>query len=744
MLYADIIIDISHDKLDRYFTYIIPKEWEEQVYIGCPVDIKFGNLKKIIKGFILDLKDATEYDRDKIKPILGISPREMPVESRLIELAFFIKNRYGCTMNLALKTVLPVKSKIKEQNKKRIFLSLSKEELPAFIEHLSGQKKAYRRLLEYFLRQDIDSLDYSYAIKELKISANTLKKMQEAFIIEMRSERLFRNPIKFQLYDSNEDFVLNEEQKLAFSIFKSNYERNMHRNYLLHGITGSGKTRLYIEMIRLVISKGRKVIVLIPEINLTLQTLSRLSEVFGDRLAILNSKLSKGERYDEFERIRQSKADIILGPRSAVFAPFDDIGLIIIDEEHDSAYKNENNPRYDAREVADFLAQKSNASLVLSSATPSLLSYKRAMDKEYILLELKQRATGAKLAKIHIVDLRKELQAGNRTIFSHLLRQMIQDRLDKREQILLFINRRGYSNFVSCRSCGEVIKCPHCDVSLTLHHKEVLICHYCNYQIALPKRCTHCGSPHIAAFGLGTQKLEAFTKKEFPNARILRLDTDITSDKMYETLTAFQKHQADILIGTQMIVKGHDFKDVTLVGIMAADTMLYYNDYAAGEKSFSLMAQAEGRAGREKKAGDVVIQTYVPNHYVIESVAKQEYPLFYKKEMFYRKLMKYPPYVKMLHIIFSSKNEEVLEYATAAYAKQIDVCLQREKDVFQNIIEVIGPANADIYKIGDYYRKIIYIKSMEYDILMRLRTRMEAYVKEEKLFASVSLVYDFE
>ena len=429
----------------------------------------------------------------------------------------------------------------------------------------------------------------------------------------------------------------------------------------------------------------------------------------------------------------------MIGPRSALFTPFEHLGLIIIDEEHEGAYKSETSPRYHAREVAEMRAQMNGASLILGSATPSLESFYMAEQGRYRLLPLTRRAKEeSRLAAVHVVDLREELSSGNRSVFSRKLKSMMEERLEKKEQIMLFMNRRGYANFVSCRSCGEAVRCPHCDVSLTYHRDGRLKCHYCGYEVPMPEKCPQCGSPYIAAFGTGTQKLEEFAKREFPSARILRMDADTTAKKgaHEEILQAFLEGDADILIGTQMIVKGHDFPNVTLVGIMAADLSLNAPDFRSSERTFDLLVQASGRAGRGKRAGDVVIQTYAPDHYAIRTAAAQDYGAFYEQEFLYRKLMGYPPAVGLLGIQLSSPDERELSLAADSLFHMLSERYQGTGARF------IGPVNAALYKVNDIYRKILYIKHENYDILLRIRGLAQKWEENRDSCKNVMIQYD--
>lgn len=664
--YASIIIDISHENVDRVFQYRIPPQLLGEIQVGMQVCVPFGSGNRTRTGYVVDISEKAEYDVTKMKSIAGIVAGSVTADSRIISLAWWMKERYGSTMNQALKTVLPVKRKVKARN-----------------------------------RQVVRSM-VDVQIKEAEI-------------------------------------LLNEEQRQIAEDFCSRYDRGDRAPSLIYGITGSGKTEVYMEMISHVLKQGRQVIVLIPEISLTYQTVMRFYRRFGSCISVMHSRLSAGERWDQYERARQGETQVMIGARSALFTDFPDLGLIIMDEEHEGAYKSESTPRYHAREVAERLAGMRDAAFVMGSATPSLEAYTRAREGIYRLYTLKNRAgEGSVLAAAEVVDLRKEMEAGNKSIFSRRLQDLIRDRLEKKEQVMLFMNRRGYSSFVSCRSCGEAVKCPHCDVTLTLHNKTRLVCHYCGYTVPLPKKCPSCGSPYLAGFGTGTQKIEELTKAMFPQARVLRMDLDTTSKKggHQEILSAFAKGEADILIGTQMIVKGHDFPGVTLVGILAADASLYAPDYRSGERTFQLLVQAAGRAGRGKKPGTAVIQTYTPEHYVVKASAVQDYLEFYRQEMGYRKLMKYPPAAHMLSIQIGGKEEELTAHMTEAVAEAVG---RR----FGQQAELIGPVFAPVYKVNDIYRKILYIKQENYDILIRIQKYVQNRWDETEICRKLTIQYDF-
>ena len=494
-----------------------------------------------------------------------------------------------------------------------------------------------------------------------------------------------------------------------------------------------------MEMIRTVVDMGKQAIVLIPEIALTYQTVMRFYRRFGDRVSIMNSRLSAGERYDQMMRARAGQVDVMIGPRSALFTPFPDLGLVVIDEEHEPTYKSEQTPRYHARETAIRRAQMEGASVVLGSATPSMEAMYRARRGEYTLFEMKNRSRMQELADVYTVDLREELKNGNRSILSRKLAELMKGRLEKKEQIMLFLNRRGYSGFISCRECGHVIKCPHCNVSLSVHRDGRMRCHYCGYSTPRVTECPECGSRHIGEFRAGTQQIEDIVKAEFPEARVLRMDMDTTrqKDAHEKILSAFANEEADVLVGTQMIVKGHDFPNVTLVGVLAADMSLYTDDYRSGERTFQLLTQAAGRAGRGERHGEVVIQTYSPEHYAIVTSAAQDYEAFYQEEIRYRELMGYPPAENLLAVFVSCEDEALLEKG-CHYLKEYILRVRGQTGA-----EVIGPASPGIDKIKDIYRRVLYVKAESYGALVGIKDRVEKYIEINSGFDKMRIQFDF-
>ncbi len=729
MTYADIIVDISHETIDRTFQYRIPEDLQSSVKIGTKVNIPFGNRKEMT-GYVVGLSSMPKIEESRIRDIKGVVPQGITIDSRMLELAAWIKTNYGGTMNEALKTVLPVKKSIRPQLKTEIVLCCSEERAKEALEE--SRKKHYvakARLIAELL--DTNVLPKELVSTKLNISAATVSALEKQGILEVRSEKIDRN--KSYVSEGKVNKVcLNDEQEAACATVINDLKEGRAGTYLVFGVTGSGKTEVYMEIIEHVVKSGKQVIVLIPEIALTFQTVLRFTKRFGDRVAFFNSKLSEGERYDQYLKAKEGSIDIMIGPRSALFTPFEKPGLIVIDEEHEGAYKSEGVPKYHAREVAEQICRMTGASLVLGSATPSLESFRKAETGEYKLLELKKRAKEAQLPEVEIVDLREELKNKNRTIFSLELVRLMDDRLQKKEQIMLFLNRRGYSGFVSCRSCGESIKCPHCSVSLTQHRDGHLRCHYCGYETKMPVKCPSCGSPYIAAFGTGTQKIEEQVKKLFPSARVLRMDADTTKNKeSYEKiLSSFANEEADILIGTQMIVKGHDFPHVTLVGILAADLSLHATDYRAAEKTFQLLAQAAGRAGRANLKGNVIIQTYRPDHYAITTAAEQDYISFYEQEVLFRKSLCYPPMGHIMAVLFSGKSDQDCCVSLGRVTAKIIDKFARLVD--NKELVSMGPAPAGISKINDLYRYVVYFKAQNYSLLTDICAEIDEYRDEIK------------
>lgn len=738
--YADIIIDISHEALDKVFQYRVPLSLWEEVRPGSRVFVPFGRGNRETEGYVIAIRQEADYEESKIKEILRVNTEGISVESELIQVASFLKEKYGSTMIQALRTVLPVKTKMKPKEEVFITLSIEKDTAQQLLCEWERKHFAARaRFLSTLLKKE--RMRKEEAVKTCNFPLKELRKLSEQGIIKLESRIKYRKPFP-ELVTRKQGWPLNDEQRAIVDNFKEEYRKGERRTYLLYGITGSGKTEVYLSLINEVLAAGRQVIVLIPEISLTYQTVRRFYERFGERIAVINSRMSKGEKSDACERIRAGEADVIIGARSALFAPAERLGLIVIDEEHDGAYKSDTSPKYHARETAIYRAKLCGASVVLGSATPSVEAYAHALNGEYQLWTLKKRAGNAILPKTQIVDLREEFKKGNRSIFSEELHKKITECLERKEQIMLFLNRRGFAGFVSCRACGQVIKCPHCDVTLTYHRNGKLRCHYCGHEEVFTKQCPICKSPHVAAFGLGTEKVEAALHQEFPAARVLRMDMDTTKRKHAheEMLAAFAAGKVDILLGTQMIVKGHDYANVTLVGILAADLSLHEQDFRSGEKTFQLLCQAAGRAGRGEKAGNVIIQTYSPEHYAIVAAARHSYENFFKEEYTYRKLMAYPPCAHMLVILIQSGDESQSIIAMLRIEKIIEQSQSEES----NPIQILNPGQASLSKLKDVYRQVLYLKHKEEERLLDLKRRLEPVLEKHPMFAGISIQFDFD
>lgn len=735
--YADVIVEISHEKVDRAFQYIIPEALAGKVVPGVRVHVPFGTGNKDMTGYVVDLSEKSDYPPEKMKEIRCIDEKGTTLESDLIQTAYWMKSHYGSTMITALKTVLPVKQKLKQPERKKIIRCCGREEIERQIAECARKHQTAKvRVLNALLEEEI--LPYSLLREKLNVAAPTLSSLEKQGIIAIEKENYYRNPVRrIQAREAARE--LSGEQRFIIEDIMGEYRAGRPGTSLIHGITGSGKTEVYLGIIEQMAAMGKQAIMLIPEIALTYQTLLRFYKRFGDRVSVINSTLSMGEKYDQTERARRGELDVMIGPRSALFTPFPNLGVIIIDEEHENSYKSETMPKYHARETAIQIASLKGASVVLGSATPSLEAAYRAEKGEYRRYRLQKRLTGGTLPQVYTVDLREELKEGNRSIFSRKLKELMKQRLEAGEQSMLFLNRRGYAGFISCRACGHVMKCPHCDVSLSEHRNGMLVCHYCGHAEIRPELCPSCGSKYLLGFRAGTEQIEEAVHKELPGARVLRMDADSTRSKeSYEKiLSAFADGKADILVGTQMIVKGHDFPNVTLVGILAADLSLNQNDYRAGERTFQLLTQAAGRAGRGALPGEVVIQTYQPEHYSIVHAANQDYESFYQEEMIYRELLQYPPAAHMLAILVTSGEEERGSGVLEIFARMI-----KERFGDDGMLYLIGPAPAAVSKINDLYRHTLYLKHPDYERLVQIKDMLEAYNKEQD-YKNLNVQFDF-
>ena len=767
--YAQVIIDVSNRGLDRPFSYRIPAPLQQSVRPGTIVMVPFGAGNTLRKGYVVGFSDRTEVAADKIKEIAQLlePSRGYSMEDNsdfYLRLAAWMKNRYGSTMATAMRTVLASRKPGKAREYRMIRLLLTKEEGDQQLQVYEKKRQTARaRLLRELL--EVPELPWTLVTTRLHVASDAVNAMKRAGVIEVVTVQELRNPVNVSASEQT-GMKLSAAQQQIVDTVVADFDRirtirtdssagvlpavstqSAPFVSLIHGVTGSGKTEVYISIIREICARGRQAIMLIPEISLTFQTLMRFYSHFGDRVSVVNSSLSEAERADQWERARRGEIDVIIGPRSALFTPFANPGVIVIDEEHERSYKNESMPKYQTRDVAEEIARMHGAVLVLGSATPSLESYWRAEHGEIRLFRLSERLTGGSLPAVEVVDMRAELKAGCKSMLSRSLHAKIEDRLRKGQQSMLFINRRGFAGFVSCRSCGYVAKCPHCDVSLSLHGNGRLICHYCGYERPSFKTCPECGSRYVLPMRAGTEKIEGFLRETFPEARILRMDADTTRKKgSYEKiLSAFSSEEADILLGTQMIVKGHDFPSVTLVGILMADLSLYGDDYRAAERTFQLLTQAAGRAGRGSEAGDVVIQTYRPEHYAIRHAANQDYESFYAEETAYRKLLRYPPAAHMMAVQIQSEEEEAaLRAANALRMRLMEMPASR-----QNQIQLIGPSTGSMKKLRDLYRFVLYIKSEKYDTLISCKDLIEKTEAHERkissiLFRHVEIQFDFD
>lgn len=736
--YADVIIDIAHEKVDKVFQYRIPPELAEAVYPGVRVHVPFGRGNQEKVGYVVDISSETDYPPEKIKAVSAVDEKGMSVEGRQIQIACWLKSQYGSTTIAALKTVLPVRQKQKPLEKKRVLRCLSAQETAqAAAECGRKHQRAKARMLEALAAEE--ELPYELVRQKLNVASTTLQTLEKQGYLRIEKETCYRNPVRVTDRQENRPELNPTQRQIIDGVVRACREGRTSV-HLVHGVTGSGKTEVYLGIIEQVIAMGKQAIMLIPEIALTYQTLLRFYKRFGDRVSVMNSTLSAGEKYDQIERAKAGEIDVIIGPRSALFTPFPNLGVIVMDEEHENSYKSETSPKYHARETAVQIASMCGACVVLGSATPSLEAYYRAGQGQYQLYEMKERPGNSVLPTVYITDLRRELKEGNRSIFGRKLRGLMEERLIRKEQTILFLNRRGYAGFVSCRACGYVMKCPHCDVSLSEHRNGMLTCHYCGYQERKPGKCPACGSPYLMGFKAGTEQVEEAIHREFPEARVLRMDADTTRKKeSYEKiLSAFADEEADILVGTQMIVKGHDFPGVTLVGVLAADLSLNRNDYRAGERTFQLLTQAAGRAGRGGRPGEVVIQTYQPEHYSVVYAARQDYEGFYGEEIAYRELLGYPPVEHMLAVLIVSRMQEDGKKLGEMMAELVG----KEMGEIRGL-RVIGPAEASIGKLSDLYRHTLYLRHSDYQVLVEAKDRMERLCREQEQRAQ-TVQFDFD
>ena len=708
---AEVIINTSVKDLNKIFDYNIPLHLESQVKLGSRVYVPFGNKKAPEEGFVVNIKQKSAY---KIKDIINIEEKNYLNDDK-IELAKWMANTCFCNVSDCIKLMLPPgtaskneSARIKEKNLNFVHIIITKEQLEQDIESKKIKSEKQIKILNFLLENgDTHTTDLATLTDTSTAIIKTLCKNEYVEIVEKQVER---DPFQNKSIQKTNNLKLTEEQESAYQAVADSIDDYMNSEFLLYGVTGSGKTEVYLQLIQKVLEMGKSSIVLVPEISLTPQTVDRFISRFGqDIVAVLHSKLSVGERFDQWQKIKNGQAKIIIGARSAIFAPVEDLGIIIIDEEHDNSYKSEMNPRYNAKEVARYLAKKANIPVVFGSATPDMHTYYKAQNGDIELLELTKRANNSNLAQIEIVDLRQELINGNRSMISTKLHTAIEENLKNKRQTILFLNRRGFSTFIMCRDCGYTAKCKHCNITLTYHSKpERLKCHYCGYESNVIKECPECKSKNIRYFGTGTQKLETEINKLFPQASTIRMDVDTVSKKNSheDILNKFKNENVDILIGTQMVVKGHHFPNVTLVGVIAADGSMNIEDFRASERTFQILTQVAGRAGRENLPGKVIIQTYNPDSYAIEFAEKQDYKLFYNTEITLRKQLKYPPFCDIILIGFSSENEQKIKLVSTKIHQYLKNKIQQD-----NIpIILYKPVPSPIDKIKNKFRWRMIIK----------------------------------
>lgn len=787
MKYASVIVDVPAMQTDRSFDYTIPEEWQDFLTPGMRVIVPFGPRK--VQGFVVETKNSSEFDRLKaISECLDLTPCLTP---ELLKVGHWLTEKTLCFKISAFQAMLPAAMKAKYEkivtltsdqsiehlseqlqpffnkkyqvdmkeieqdvplriiqkdikngyleliykvkqkgNKKKIRmvkLNCSFDQLAEKIKSVNSNAKKQLTVMTYLKENDIRIIPAADLLAVTNVSDATLKTLISKGILVEEYKEVYRDPYQDRLFEKTKALPLNNEQQQAIAPILSAVENDEHHVFLMYGVTGSGKTEVYLQSIEAVLNNGKEAIVLVPEISLTPQMVNRFKGRFGSKVAVLHSGLSTGEKYDEWRKIQRKEVQLVVGARSAIFAPFENLGMIIIDEEHESSYKQEENPRYHARDVAIYRAEFHQCPVVLGSATPTLETFARAQKDVYKLLTLKERVNKRSMPSVDIIDMREELRSGNRSMFSTALIEKLTDRLKKNEQSVLFLNKRGYSSFVMCRDCGFVIQCPHCDISLTYHRfGQQLKCHYCGHEEHMPNVCPECQSEHIRFFGTGTQRVEEELVKVMPEARIIRMDVDTTGRKgaHEKLLSKFGNKEADILLGTQMIAKGLDFPDVTLVGVLTADTMLHLPDFRATEKTFQLLTQVSGRAGRHELPGEVIIQTYTPENYSIQLASKYDYDAFYEHEMFLRKSHAYPPYYFLALVTVS--HPEITKVVSVT-----DKIVQFLRRNVSNESKILGPVASPIPRINDRYRYQCMVKyKREKNLHETLRKIIEHFQQE--------------
>ena len=710
---AEVIINRGAKKLNRTFDYNIPKELEELILVGSKVLVPFGNGEKLTEAFVVGIKETSAFE------VKDIAKLEENLTDKQIALAKWMAKRYFCNVSDCIKLMLTPGTRNKNKEKRIqdktincVYLKKEIEEIEFEIQTEKIKSEKQKRVLNFIKDNE------GATIPEIEMFTDCARGIVNTLVkngyLEMVEKKVERNPLLGRDCEKTYKLKLTEEQEKAYKSVEESINHKQYQQFLLYGVTGSGKTEVYLQLIKKVLEMGKNAIVLVPEISLTPQMLDRFISRFGkEEIAILHSKLSIGERHDEWERIREKKARIVIGARSAIFAPIENIGIIIIDEEHDSSYKSETNLRYHAKEIAKILAKENQAPLLLGSATPDMTTFYNATNEDDFgntkikLLTLTKRANQSSLPKVEIIDLKQELANGNRSMLSMELYNSIEENLKQKRQTILFLNRRGYSTFIMCRNCGYTVKCPNCNISMTYHsYERKLKCHYCGHEENIVTICPECHSDKIRYFGTGTQKLEQEIHKQFPEASTIRMDIDtVTKKNSHEViLNTFRNQNIDILIGTQMVVKGHHFPNVTLVGVIAADSSLNIDDYRANERTFQILTQVAGRAGRENLPGKVVIQTYNPDNFSIICAQKQNYDLFYETEIALRRQLKYPPFCDIILIGLNSYQEAEIKRVASKIYQYLEQRLSKEE------FKVLRPMPCPIDRIQNRYRWRIIIK----------------------------------
>lgn len=723
---AEIILNSNAKELNRVFDYNIPETMVYKAMVGSRVFVQFGKRKQLEEGFIIGIKESSEFKLKNIEKIVN----ENGLTEEKVELAKWMARRYFCNISECIKLMLPpgtttkiIENRIKEKNENFVTI-IDEEVVESDIEENKFKSAKQVRILKFLL--DNGETNMADLLLFTDTTRDAVKALEKKNYITIEKKQVERNPFFHKVERQSKKLEFTEEQQNSYNEISDKMDKNKYEEYLIYGVTGSGKTEIYLQLIEKALNNNKTSIMLVPEISLTPQTVDRFIARFGEEnIAVLHSKLSIGERFDQWNKIKSGQAKIVIGARSAIFAPVQNLGIIIIDEEHDSSYKSESTPRYNAKDVARYLCYESNIPLVLGSATPDTGSLYRTMKKQSVLLRLNKRANNAKLPEIEVVDLREELSKKNKSMLSEKLQESIKENLENKKQTILFLNRRGFSTFVMCRDCGYTAKCKNCDITLTYHKStNKLKCHYCGYETKVITKCPECGSENIRYFGTGTQKLESEINTLFPEAKTIRMDVDtVTKKNSHEKiLTDFKENKANILIGTQMVVKGHHFPNVTLVGVIAADGSLNMNDYRANEITFQILTQVAGRAGRGEDAGKVIIQTYNPDNFTIECVKQQNEEMFYNTEMRLRKQLKYPPFCDIIVIGVSSKDEQITMKVAQSLHKYLKDRVENE-----NIgIMLYKALPAPIDKIKNKYRWRILIKcKFGEDIIDLMNNTME-------------------